>query len=60
MKASTKMDIGFYIFAFIAMYFALLVEYNIDLLDYVREPAPKLLHPAERMAAKRHKIIGRF
>ena len=51
MKPSQKMDIAFFIIVGIMIYFALLLEYNIDLLDYVRlgGPAPKQLHPAERM-----------
>jgi hypothetical protein len=40
MRFSTKMDLCFYAFLAICLYFALLVEYDIDLLDLVRTPAP--------------------
>ena len=49
MKASAKLDIAFFILVAVGIYFALLVEYNIDLLDFIRKPEPKGLHPAERM-----------
>lgn len=49
MKASTKLDIVFFILVAVGIYFALLMEYNVDLLDFVREPVKKQLHPAERM-----------
>ena len=49
MKASTKLDMAFFFLVAVAIYFALLIEYNVDLLDFVREPGKQQLHPAERM-----------
>jgi len=53
MKLGTKLDICFFLLVGVGIYFALLMEYNVDLLDFVRTPTPKQRHPAERMFGRK-------
>merc|ERR1712166_848922 len=64
MRPSTKLDLCFFAFMAVCLYFALLVEYDIDLLDLVREAAPitheqRMAKYERRQAAMEAKIAAR-
>ena len=56
-KLSTRLDIVFFVFMFVCLYFALLVEYDLDMLDLIRTPPPgrsqnRMTRYARRMERK--------
>merc|ERR1712086_1056648 len=63
-KLSTRLDIVFFLFMLVCLYFALLVEYDLDMLDLIRTPPPgrsqnRMTRYARRMELKDAKQAAR-